>query len=110
MRLSSTRAARGRAKCAALFSQEWRPSGTIFHLALFLTRARGASYASALARNSSAVVAAAGLRTGRYRFMPEAASEVGSTSGKYCLMKKLAAGDMGEICLAKQQGPAGFQK
>jgi len=43
--------------------------------------------------------------------MPEAAkSDVGSLFGKYFLMKKLAAGGMGEIFLAKQQGPAGFQK
>src|SRR5438067_7643632 len=43
--------------------------------------------------------------------MPEAAkSDVGSVFGKYFLMKKLAAGGMGEIYLAKQQGPAGFQK
>src|SRR5438477_2677096 len=38
------------------------------------------------------------------------ASDVGSFFGKYFLMKKLAAGGMGEIFLAKQQGPAGFQK
>src|SRR5438309_11947483 len=38
------------------------------------------------------------------------ASDVGSFFGKYFLMKKLAAGGMGEIYLAKQQGPAGFQK
>ncbi len=42
--------------------------------------------------------------------MPEAKSDVGSFFGKYFLMKKLAAGGMGEIYLAKQQGPAGFQK
>jgi serine/threonine protein kinase len=42
--------------------------------------------------------------------MPEAPSDVGSYFGKYFLMKKLAAGGMGEIYLAKQQGPAGFQK
>src|ERR1700682_4820949 len=42
--------------------------------------------------------------------MPVAASQVGSTYGKFFLMKKLAAGGMGEIFLAKQQGPAGFQK
>ncbi len=42
--------------------------------------------------------------------MPEAAREVGFIYGKYFLMKKLAAGGMGEIFLAKQQGPAGFQK
>jgi serine/threonine protein kinase len=43
--------------------------------------------------------------------MPETvAHDVGSTFGKYFLMKKLAAGGMGEIFLAKQQGPAGFQK
>jgi serine/threonine-protein kinase len=44
--------------------------------------------------------------------MPEAAasSDVGSYFGKYFLMKKLAAGGMGEVFLARQQGPAGFQK
>ena len=42
--------------------------------------------------------------------MPEAKSDVGYFFGKYFLMKKLAAGGMGEIYLAKQQGPAGFQK
>jgi serine/threonine protein kinase len=41
---------------------------------------------------------------------PAAHDDVGSTFGKYFLMKKLAAGGMGEIFLAKQQGPAGFQK
>src|SRR6267143_317501 len=39
--------------------------------------------------------------------MPEAAkTDAGSFFGKYCLMKKLAAGGVGEIYLAKQQGPA----
>ena len=44
--------------------------------------------------------------------MPEAApsSDVGTWFGKYFLMKKLAAGGMGEVFLARQQGPAGFQK
>jgi serine/threonine protein kinase len=42
--------------------------------------------------------------------MPAAKSDVGYFFGKYFLMKKLAAGGMGEIYLAKQQGPAGFQK
>jgi eukaryotic-like serine/threonine-protein kinase len=44
--------------------------------------------------------------------MPEAAAsnDVGTYFGKYFLMKKLAAGGMGEVFLAKQQGPAGFQK
>ena len=44
--------------------------------------------------------------------MPEAAasSDVGTSFGKYLLMKKLAAGGMGEVFLARQQGPAGFQK
>jgi serine/threonine-protein kinase len=42
--------------------------------------------------------------------MPEAVREAGFIYGKYFLMKKLAAGGMGEIFLAKQQGPAGFQK
>jgi eukaryotic-like serine/threonine-protein kinase len=45
--------------------------------------------------------------------MPEAAaasSDVGTSFGKYFLMKKLAAGGMGEVFLARQQGPAGFQK
>src|SRR3989442_1170314 len=36
--------------------------------------------------------------------------EVGSYYGKYFLLKKLAAAGMGEIFLAKQQGPAGFEK
>ncbi|HKC59260.1 MAG TPA: serine/threonine-protein kinase, partial [Myxococcales bacterium] len=36
--------------------------------------------------------------------------QVGSYYGKYFLLKKLAAGGMGEIFLAKQQGPAGFEK
>ncbi len=40
--------------------------------------------------------------------MPEA--DVGSYFGKYFLLKKLAAGGMGEVFLAKQQGPAGFEK
>jgi serine/threonine-protein kinase len=44
--------------------------------------------------------------------MPEASpsSDVGNWFGKYFLMKKLAAGGMGEVFLARQQGPAGFQK
>jgi serine/threonine protein kinase len=44
--------------------------------------------------------------------MPEVAapSDVGTYFGKYFLMKKLAAGGMGEVFIAKQQGPAGFQK
>src|SRR5207249_11146779 len=37
-------------------------------------------------------------------------SDVGTYFGKYFLLKKLAAGGMGEVYLAKQQGPAGFQK
>ena len=41
---------------------------------------------------------------------PQAQTEVGSYYGKYFLLKKLAAGGMGEIFLAKQQGPAGFEK
>lgn len=40
--------------------------------------------------------------------MPE--SDVGQYFGKYFLLKKLAAGGMGEVFLAKQQGPAGFEK
>ena len=35
---------------------------------------------------------------------------VGATYGKYFLLKKLAAGGMGEVFLARQQGPAGFEK
>src|SRR5205823_14531471 len=48
----------------------------------------------------------------RISIMPEAAAscDVGTYFGKYFLMKKLAAGGMGEVFLAKQQGPAGFQK
>src|SRR5437764_9122857 len=48
----------------------------------------------------------------RISIMPEAAAstDVGTSFGKYFLMKKLAAGGMGEVFLAKQQGPAGFQK
>ena len=42
--------------------------------------------------------------------MAAPSSDVGQTFGKYFLMKKLAAGGMGEIFLAKQQGPAGFTK
>ncbi len=44
--------------------------------------------------------------------MPEAAasSDVGTSFGKFFLLKKLAAGGMGEVFLARQQGPAGFQK
>ena len=44
--------------------------------------------------------------------MPEAAasSDVGTWFGKYFLIRKLAAGGMGEVFLARQQGPAGFQK
>src|SRR5437016_10949207 len=44
--------------------------------------------------------------------MPQAQPQldVGSYYGKYFLLKKLAAGGMGEIFLAKQQGPAGFEK
>ena len=44
--------------------------------------------------------------------MPEASasSDVGTWFGKYFLIKKLAAGGMGEVFLARQQGPAGFQK
>src|SRR5438874_12854059 len=37
-------------------------------------------------------------------------ADVGGYYGKYFLLKKMAAGGMGEIYLAKQQGPAGFQK
>src|SRR5438105_15349263 len=40
--------------------------------------------------------------------MPD--SDVGTYFGKYFLLKKLAAGGMGEVFLAKQQGPAGFEK
>ena len=37
-------------------------------------------------------------------------ADVGGYYGKYFLLKKMAAGGMGEIFLAKQQGPAGFEK
>src|SRR5581483_3717162 len=48
----------------------------------------------------------------RVSSMPEAAasSDVGTSFGKFFLLKKLAAGGMGEVFLARQQGPAGFQK
>src|SRR5437764_12879108 len=36
--------------------------------------------------------------------------DVGGYYGKYFLLKKMAAGGMGEVFLAKQQGPAGFEK
>src|SRR5437588_9900774 len=42
--------------------------------------------------------------------IPQPQLEVGSYYGKYFLLKKLAAGGMGEVFLAKQQGPAGFEK
>jgi serine/threonine protein kinase len=38
------------------------------------------------------------------------ADDVGTYYGKYFLLKKIAAGGMGEVFLAKQQGPAGFEK
>src|SRR5256885_7867562 len=34
----------------------------------------------------------------------------GSYYGKYFLLEKLATGGMGEVFLARQQGPAGFEK
>jgi serine/threonine protein kinase len=37
-------------------------------------------------------------------------ADVGGYYGKYFLLKKMAAGGMGEIFLARQQGPAGFEK
>jgi len=42
--------------------------------------------------------------------MAAESSDVGTFYGKYFLLKKLAAGGMGEVFLAKQQGPAGFEK
>src|ERR1043166_2880770 len=33
-----------------------------------------------------------------------------STFGKYTLLRKLASGGMGEVFLAKQRGPSGFEK
>ena len=36
--------------------------------------------------------------------------QAGKSFGKYFLLKKLAAGGMGEIFLARQDGPAGFRK
>ena len=41
---------------------------------------------------------------------PQPQVDVGGYYGKYYLLKKLAAGGMGEIFLARQQGPAGFEK
>jgi eukaryotic-like serine/threonine-protein kinase len=41
---------------------------------------------------------------------PQSQFDVRGYYGKYFLLKKLAAGGMGEIFLAKQQGPAGFEK
>src|SRR5919205_3964422 len=41
---------------------------------------------------------------------PQPQVDVGGYYGKYFLLKKMAAGGMGEIFLAKQQGPAGFEK
>ena len=38
------------------------------------------------------------------------ASGEGSAFGKYFLIKKIAAGGMGEIFLAKLKGPVGFEK
>src|SRR5207248_6527337 len=34
----------------------------------------------------------------------------GSYYGKYFLLEKLATGGMGEVFLARQEGPAGFEK
>src|SRR3954454_24221360 len=35
---------------------------------------------------------------------------IGTYYGKYFLLEKLATGGMGEVFLARQQGPAGFEK
>src|SRR5260370_33704755 len=109
MRLSSTRA---EGVCDKVRPRYLRRSEA--HLAalafrVVLTHARSASYAAALQRSASAWSPSRTRRVGN-RSMPEAAREVGFIYGKYFLMKKLAAGGMGEIFLAKQQGPAGFQK
>src|SRR5438270_10941899 len=37
-------------------------------------------------------------------------ADVGGYYGKYFLLKKMAAGGMGEVFLARQEGPAGFEK
>src|SRR5260370_3929088 len=112
MRLSSTRAEPCATRCGldicATVKRTWLP----LRSALFLTRAGSASYAPALPRSSEMRPhdRRRGLDGVGNRSMPEAAREVGFIYGKYFLMKKLAAGGMGEIFLAKQQGPAGFQK
>lgn len=42
--------------------------------------------------------------------MSDQQSGVGTRFGKFLLLKKLASGGMGEIFLAKQSGPVGFEK
>src|SRR3982750_4464668 len=42
--------------------------------------------------------------------MAQPMAGIGTYYGKYFLLEKLATGGMGEIFLAKQQGPAGFEK
>src|SRR4051812_24578936 len=42
--------------------------------------------------------------------MAQPMAGIGSYYGKYFLLEKLATGGMGEVFLARQQGPAGFEK
>src|SRR3954467_13489783 len=42
--------------------------------------------------------------------MAQPMAGIGTYYGKYFLLEKLATGGMGEVFLARQQGPAGFEK